>query len=154
MGNEDQPYKMLCHQVMSSDERDNNVVDKVDEFVFLGSSVPSVEADVKRRTRLAAWAFGRLRNTIWSNQDISRSLKISIYKALILPIATYGAETWTLRQADRCRPWYLWDEMPPSHPRGSSNGQSKEWGDQAQTQHHKHHLWRYREMAPEVVWDM
>ena len=125
MGNEDcNPTK--C-KVMSSDERDitinNSVVDKVDEFVFLGSNVPSVEADVKRCTRLAAWAFGRLRNKIWSNQDISRSLKIRIYKALILPIATYGAETWTLRQADRCR-----DEMPPSHPRGSFNGQSKEWG--------------------------
>ena len=37
-------------KVMSSDERvitiNNNVVDKVDECVFLGSSVPSVETDV------------------------------------------------------------------------------------------------------------
>ena len=31
------------------------------------------------------------------------TFKIRIYKALILPIATYGAETWTLRQADICR---------------------------------------------------
>ena len=94
-------------KVMSSDTRDitinNTVAEKVDEFVFLGSSVPSVEADVKRRTRLASWAFGRLKNTIWSNQGISRSLKIRIYKALILPIATYGSETWTLRQADKYR---------------------------------------------------
>ena len=94
-------------KVMSSDKRDitinNNVIDKVDEFVFLGSSVPSVETDVKRRTRLAAWAFGKLQNTIWNNQDISRSLKIRIYKALILPIAIYGAESWALKQADRSR---------------------------------------------------
>ena len=75
----------------------------IDEFVFLGSSVPSVETDVKRRTRLAAWAFGKLQNTIWNNQDISRSLKIRIYKALILPIAIYGAESWALKQADRSR---------------------------------------------------
>ena len=70
-------------------------------FVFLGSNVPSVVADVKRRTRLAAWAFGRLKNAIWTNQDITRSLKVRIYRALILPIAIYGAESWTLRQADK-----------------------------------------------------
>ena len=91
-------------KIMTNDPRDiilNNVpVDKVDDFVFLGSSVPSVEADVKRRTRLAAWAFSRLKATVWSNHDIRRSLKIRIYKALIRPIATYGAESWTLRKAD------------------------------------------------------
>ena len=89
---------------MTADDRDITIngspVDKVDDFVFLGSNVPSVEADVKRRTRLAAWAFGRLKRTVWTNQDISRSLKVRIYKALILPIAIYGAESWTLRQAD------------------------------------------------------
>ena len=42
---------------MSQDERhitlNDAIIDKVDDFVFLGSNV------VKRRTRLAAWAFGR-----------------------------------------------------------------------------------------------
>ena len=89
---------------MTADNRDITIngspVDKVDDFVFLGSNVPSVEADVKRRTRLAAWAFDRLKRTVWTNQDISRSLKVRIYKALILPIAIYGAESWTLRQAN------------------------------------------------------
>ena len=73
----------------------------VDDFVFLGTNVPSVVADVKRRTRLAAWAFDRLKNAIWTNQDITRSLKVRIYRALILPIAIYGAESWTLCQADK-----------------------------------------------------
>ena len=63
------------------------IIDKVDDFVFLGSNVPSVVADVKRRTRpdvkrrtrLADWAFGKLKNAIWTNQDITRSLKVRIY---------------------------------------------------------------------------
>ena len=88
-------------KIMTDDNRDITIngspVDKVDDFVFLGSNVPSVEADV---TRLAAWAFGRLKRTVWTNQDISRSLKVRIYRALILLIAIYGAESWTLRQAD------------------------------------------------------
>ena len=91
-------------KIMSEDPRDITLhgtpIDKVDNFVFLGSSVPSVAEDVKRRTRLAAWAFGRLKSTIWSNHDITRPLKVRIYKALILPIATYGAESWTLRKSD------------------------------------------------------
>ena len=90
---------------MSQDERhitlNDAVIDKVDDFVFLGSNVPSVVADVKRRTRLAAWAFGRIKNAIWTNQDITRSLKVRICRALILPIAIYRAESWTLRQAGK-----------------------------------------------------
>ena len=82
-------------KIMSQDKRhitlNDAIINKVDDFVFLGSNVPSVVADVKRRTRLAAWAFGRLKNAIWTNQDITRSLKVRIYRA----------ESWTLCQADK-----------------------------------------------------
>ena len=77
-------------------------IETVDKFTFLGSSVPAMIADdVQRRINLAAWAFGRLRDKIWSNQNISRTIKVRIYKALILPIATYGSESWTLRKMDK-----------------------------------------------------
>ena len=93
-------------KIMTEDPRDITLnqtpIDKVTNFVFLGSNVPSTEEDVKRRTRLAAWAFGRLKSTIWSNHDITRPLKVRIYQSLILPIATYGSESWALRKAD-CR---------------------------------------------------
>ena len=92
-------------KTMTEDPRhitiNNQPLEKVRQFVFLGSNVPSVEEDVKRRTRLAAWSFGRLKNTIWTNSDISRTLKIRIYKSLILPIATYGSESWTLKKSSR-----------------------------------------------------
>ena len=64
---------------------DDNPIEKEEDFVFLGSVVPSVTKDVKRRTNLASWAFGRLRNNIWTNQYISRALKVRIYNALIRP---------------------------------------------------------------------
>ena len=58
-------------KIMTADTRDITIndspVDTVDDFVFLGSNVPSVEADVKRRTRLAAWAFCRLKRTVSSS---------------------------------------------------------------------------------------
>ena len=68
--------------------------------MFLGSSVPTTEDDVKRRIRLAASAFGRLKGAIWSNQNINRQLKVRIYQSLILPIAIYGSESWALKKSD------------------------------------------------------
>ena len=79
---------------------DGNEVDYVDNFVFLGSSLPSTSGDVKRRISLAASAFGRLRTTVWNRRDISIKLKSRLYNALILPIAIYASETWTLKNED------------------------------------------------------
>ena len=79
---------------------DSEIVEHVTEFVFLGSIVPETAADVKRRIALASTAFGRLLPTIWSKRSISKSLKVRLYKALILPIAMYASETWTLKARD------------------------------------------------------
>ena len=72
---------------------DGNEVEHVENFVFLGSSLPDTSVDVKRRISLAATAFGRLRKSIWNKRDISLPLKMRLYNALILPIATYASET-------------------------------------------------------------
>ena len=79
---------------------DGKNVDHVEEFVFLSSVVPDTSADVMRRIALAASAFGRLRKVIWDRHDISNHLNICLYNALILPIATYASETWTLKSED------------------------------------------------------
>ena len=70
-------------------------VEHVDDFVFLGSVVRSSEADVKRRTALASSAFGRLKKAIWSKRSIGLQLKSRLYRAFILPTAT-----WTLKSED------------------------------------------------------
>ena len=49
---------------------------------------------------MASRAFGRLRTEIWTSREVSRKLKIRLYKALILPIAIYGSETWTTRNEE------------------------------------------------------
>jgi hypothetical protein len=92
-----------CKIISPSDQQiliDGQNVEHVEEFVFLGSVVPDSSADVKRRIALASAAFGRLREAIWKKKAISNPLKIRLYKALIEPIATYAAETWTLKAED------------------------------------------------------
>ena len=54
----------------------NNNVETVQDFIFLGSNVPSTSADIKRRISLANIAFGRLKQNIWSRRDVSIALKI------------------------------------------------------------------------------
>lgn len=79
----------------------NEKIDKVDSFVYLGSTIPNSSDDVLRRTALAAQAFGRLKNVVWKNRNISLPLKVRLYNALIVPIATYASETWTLIEKDK-----------------------------------------------------
>ena len=35
-----------------------------------------------------------------SSRDLSRATKLALYKALILAVLLYGAETWTLSSTD------------------------------------------------------
>ena len=49
---------------------------------------------------MASQTFGRLREVIWTSRGISKKLKIRLYKALIIPIAIYGSDTWTMRQKE------------------------------------------------------
>ena len=79
---------------------DGKNVSKVDEFIFLGSIVPDLESDVKRRISPASQAFGRLKKTIWTSRSISRNLIVRLYRALILLIAIYGSEAWTTREKE------------------------------------------------------
>ena len=84
----------------------NNIVihgellENVNNFVYLGSSVPDTTKDIEIRKSLALTAFGRLRKSIWSNRDILLKLKLRLYRALILLIATYASETWALTVSD------------------------------------------------------
>ena len=78
----------------------NSRVEKVDKFTFLGSIVPGSADDIPRRITLANSAFGRLKEKVWS-QNINMDLKVRLYKSLILPIAIYASETWTIREKEK-----------------------------------------------------
>lgn len=78
---------------------EGEVKQTVSEFVFLGSTLPGTFMDVIS-TALASAAFGRLQRTVWSRRDILRKLKIRLYKGLILLIAIFAGEAWTLKAED------------------------------------------------------
>ena len=92
-----------CNIISPSPEEitiDGAQVEHVGQFTFLGSVVPPCSEDVNKRISLATAAFGRLRTAVWNRREIGMALKVRLYNALILPIATYAAETWTLKAED------------------------------------------------------
>jgi hypothetical protein len=75
------------------------MIERVDDFKYLGSQISSngnQEIDVEARLQKATTAFKRLYRGIWKRRDITLKTKFRVYRALIEPIALYGAESWTL----------------------------------------------------------
>jgi hypothetical protein len=74
-------------------------IERVDDFKYLGSQISSYgnqDMDVEARLQKATTAFKRLYRGIWKRRDITLKTKFRVYRALIEPIALYGAESWTL----------------------------------------------------------
>ena len=69
-------------------------LNQVDDYKYLGSFLSSSEKDFKVRKGMAWSACNKMHN-IWSSQ-LSRELKINIFRATVEPILLYGSETWTL----------------------------------------------------------
>ncbi|XP_030768112.1 uncharacterized protein LOC115891711 [Sitophilus oryzae] len=59
---------------------------------------------------MAKVVVGRL-TKIWKDRQISRAIKNRLVNCFVLPILTYGCDSWTLRQAERSTE-VLEDEMP------------------------------------------
>ena len=54
---------------------------------------------IKRRVTLTNSCYFGLNRQL-SSRDFSRATKLTLYKAIILPVLLYGAEAWTLSNTD------------------------------------------------------
>ncbi|CAF0980581.1 unnamed protein product [Brachionus calyciflorus] len=75
----------------------NEDIEVVDEFKYLGSNMSSSEKDMKCR-KGQAWSAFRSLEKIWTSKTTSIELKIRIFQASCLSILLYGSETWILDQ--------------------------------------------------------
>ena len=77
----------------------------VNKFSYLGSLITNkggCEQEIRRRLTMARTATVKL-TKIWKDTSVTKNTKLKIVNCLIFPIATYAAETWTLKKADRKR---------------------------------------------------
>ena len=76
-----------------------------DNFIYLGYSISnngSCEVEVRRRIGMAKSAMSQL-DRVWKDRSISITTKSYLVRTLVFSIFIYGAETWTLKKADRDR---------------------------------------------------
>jgi hypothetical protein len=70
----------------------------VEEFTYLGTCLTSkneIRPKIEKRIATANRAYYAL-HPILKSQSVYRNTKIIIYKTLIRPIITYGAEAWSM----------------------------------------------------------
>ena len=89
-----------------------NVLNTVDKFVYLGSTISStlsLEEELSSRIGKAATAFGKLRQRALENTKLTTKTKILVYQACVLLSLLYGSETWTLyaRQEKRLNSFHM-----------------------------------------------
>ena len=75
-----------------------STLEVVREYIYLGLTLQlgknNFERETSRRIQLGWAAFGKLRRVFSS--PIPQSLKTKVFNQCVLPIMTYGVETWTL----------------------------------------------------------
>ena len=77
-------------------------VESVDEFIYLGSKQTSdgyCRPDMLRRIALASSVMGSL-CSVWRCSQLSLKTKVHLYRALVMSVLLYSAETWTLLVED------------------------------------------------------
>ena len=86
-------------------ELENENLEEVEEFTYLGSIMSKSNATVKditNRLQKAKSSFVQL-NKIWRSPNISEKTKIKIYHSNVLSVLLYGAECWRVTQRDSQR---------------------------------------------------
>ena len=75
----------------------------MEEFKYLGTTLTnqnSIAEEVRSRLKSGNACYHSVQNLL-SSRLLSRSLKLKIYRTVILPVVLYGCETWLLT---------LWEE--------------------------------------------
>ena len=75
----------------------------VEKFPYLGDIIARDGSDseaVQARVEAGGKAFGALRSCIFATSEVSSAAKRAVYEAVVLSIALYGSETWSLTECD------------------------------------------------------
>jgi len=77
---------------------DNNSFERVEEFKYLGTTLTdgnSIQEEIKSRLKSGIACYHLVQNLL-SSSLLSKSIKIKIYRTIILPVVWYGCENWSL----------------------------------------------------------
>ena len=81
---------------------DGETVEKVTDFIFLGSKITAdgdCSHEIKRHLLLGRKAVTNL-DSILKSKDIILPTKVHQVKATVFPVVMYGCESWTIKKAE------------------------------------------------------
>ena len=87
----------------------NTHLNPITKFCYVGrkmSSAASLDMEVESRTRIASFAFGQLKDHVWS-QNIRLVTKCKVYRAVVISTLLYGCEMWCPYQRHLCQIYQL-----------------------------------------------
>ena len=97
-----QKTKIMASGPVTSGEIDGETVERVSEFIFLGSKITAdgdCSPEIERRLLLGRKTVTNL-DSIFKSRDITLPTKVHLVKAMIFPVVMYGCESWTIKKAD------------------------------------------------------
>ncbi|XP_076062373.1 uncharacterized protein LOC143037716 [Oratosquilla oratoria] len=77
-----------------------NITDTNDAYrtggMLVNTDKTELEPEIQNRIRQSTVSFGKLRERVYTNRDLTVKTKVKVYVAICLPILLYGSESWTL----------------------------------------------------------
>ena len=88
---------------ITSWEIDGKTMETVRDTIFVGSKITEdgeFSHEIKNHLLLGRKAIANLDSTLKS-RNITLPTKICLLKAMVLPVVTYGCESWTIKKTER-----------------------------------------------------
>ena len=98
-----QKTKIMASGPITSWQLDGEPVERVTEFIFLGSKITAdgdCSHEIKRCLLLRRKVMTNL-DSILKSRDITLPTKVCLVKALVFPVVMYGFDSWTRRKAEQ-----------------------------------------------------
>ena len=100
-----QKTKIISSGSITSWQIDEETVETVADFIFLGSKITAdgdCSHEIKRHLLLGSKVMTNL-DSILKTRDITLSTKVHLVKAMVFPVVMYGCESWTIKKAEHQR---------------------------------------------------
>ena len=97
-----QTTKIMASSPITSWQTDEETVEAVADFIFLGSKI-AVDGDcsheIKRRLLLGRQVMTSL-DSILKSTDITLLTNVHLVKVMVFPVVIYGCQSWTIKRAE------------------------------------------------------
>ena len=97
-----QKTKIMASGPITSWERDEETMETVSDFIFLGSKITTdgdFSHEIKRHLFLGRKVMTNL-DSMFKSRDITLPTKVHLVKAMVFPVVMYGCESCTVKKAE------------------------------------------------------